>query len=99
MPEIMCFPKHKQPYRRHEWHLYMNFPYIAQGCEEAGPRVLTHPSEDLQAVPTEFKAVLGHSQTEPSSGWRGETVVWTGAHEAPFALTYNKVLPHAVPRS
>lgn len=62
-----------------------------QGCDATGPRVLMQPSDDLQAVPTEFKAVIGHSQTEPSSNWRGETVLWIGADEAPFALTLNKV--------
>lgn len=70
-------------------HSYLDFGL--QGCDATGPRVLLQPSDDLQPVPTEFKAVIGHSQTEPSSGWRGETVLWTGADEAPYALTLNKV--------
>jgi len=44
-------------------------------------------------VPTEYKSVVGTSQTEPSNGWRGEKVLWVGAQEAPFALTFNKVKP------
>ena len=65
--------------------------YGVQGCDATGPRVLLQPSDDLQPVPTEFKSVIGHSQTEPSSGWRGETVLWMGADQRPYTLTVNKV--------
>ncbi len=63
-----------------------------QGSEESSPKILQHPSEDLQAVPTEYKSVVGSSQTEPSNAWRGERVLWLGAEEAPYALTFNKVI-------
>ena len=66
---------------------------FVKGQQDISPKILLHPSEDLQDVPTEFKAVVGHSQTEPSNGWRGEKVVWVGGQEAPYALTYNTVGP------
>ena len=62
-----------------------------QGTDEAAPRFLQLPTEDLQPVPTELKSVLGASRTEVSSGWHREDVIWVGANEAPFALTFNKV--------